>query len=225
MYIWSYYIHLCKGELECDTVSLKACILTYKNMSHILINKGAMAEYSQLEILLATLQRDGSGNFLIKLEEDPRPPSRWEYNTLWKQYLDSFLTTNTLAIMHSGWVCTVPGDSPYSVPAGVSLTPIALGVHILAVSNEDSPALEQSTEKIKWTCKLSIWRSPSRPGLSRWARWISPNTEATQQPGCIPSKLTIHLWTDQQAFHHWMNPWDPLSTDHDQFQIMIYCMD
>jgi len=54
-------------QLEHANVGLKALILTYDNISRIMINKGALAEYSQVEMLLGALPRDLRFRVVMKL--------------------------------------------------------------------------------------------------------------------------------------------------------------
>jgi len=73
---------LCRDQLECGNVGLKACILTYDHISCVMINKEALAEYSQMEMLLGALPQDLKLKAGIKLELDPRDPSPYKYNNL-----------------------------------------------------------------------------------------------------------------------------------------------
>jgi hypothetical protein len=47
-----------RDQLDCGKISLKGYILTDDNISHIVINKKALAEYSQVEMFLRALPRD-----------------------------------------------------------------------------------------------------------------------------------------------------------------------
>jgi len=58
---------LCKEQWECGKVGLKAFILAYDNISRIIIDKGALAEYSQVEMLLGALPRNLSAKAVMKL--------------------------------------------------------------------------------------------------------------------------------------------------------------
>jgi hypothetical protein len=57
MNIRSYLERLCRDQLERGNLGLKAFILAYDNISRIMISKGALAEYSQVEMLLGASQR------------------------------------------------------------------------------------------------------------------------------------------------------------------------
>jgi len=63
MYTRWYMEGLCRNQLERGNVSLKTIILTHGNITHIMINKGALAEYSQVEMLLGALPRDLRGKW------------------------------------------------------------------------------------------------------------------------------------------------------------------
>lgn len=52
MYTRLYLEQLCKEQLECGYVSLKAFILAYDNISRAMIGKGALSKYSLVEMLL-----------------------------------------------------------------------------------------------------------------------------------------------------------------------------
>jgi hypothetical protein len=119
MYTRSYLERLCKDQRERGNVGLKAFILAYDNISRIMIDKGALAEYSQVEMLLGALPRNLRAKAVMKLELDPRDPSTFKYDKLRKHVLDKCVTADALALLDSEGARTAPGVSPYSVPAGV----------------------------------------------------------------------------------------------------------
>jgi len=80
MYTRSYLERLCKEQRERGNVGLKAFILAYDNISRIMIDKGALAEYSQVEMLLGALPRNLRAKAVMKLELDPRDPSTFKYD-------------------------------------------------------------------------------------------------------------------------------------------------
>ena len=110
-----------KDQLEHRKVSLNAVVLTYNNICHIMIYMGALAKYSQVEMLLETLPRNMSANARMKLEPDLREPLMFKYKKIQMHILDKCVTTDTLTVLDMERVHTVPGVSPYSVPAGVPL--------------------------------------------------------------------------------------------------------
>jgi len=61
---------------------LKAFILTYDNISHIIIDKEALAEHSQVEMLLRALPRQLRVKVVTNMELDPRDPSTFKYDKL-----------------------------------------------------------------------------------------------------------------------------------------------
>ena len=52
-----YFERQCRDQLEREIIGLRAFILAYDNISRIMINKGAWAEYTQVEMLLGALPR------------------------------------------------------------------------------------------------------------------------------------------------------------------------
>jgi hypothetical protein len=117
----SYLERLCRDQRERGNIHLKAFIFTYDNISPIMINKGALAEYSQEEMLLGALRRDSRANAVMKHELDPRDPSTFQYDKLPKHVLDKCTSADVLALLYSEAARTAPGVSPYSIPAGVPL--------------------------------------------------------------------------------------------------------
>ena len=87
MYARSCLERLCWDQLERGNVSLKAFILAYDNISRIMISKGALAEYSQVEMLLGALSRDLRAKAVMKLELDPKDPLTFKYDKLQKHVL------------------------------------------------------------------------------------------------------------------------------------------
>jgi hypothetical protein len=56
------------------------------------INKGALAEYSRVEMLLGALSPDLRVQAVMKLELHPRDPSMFKYDKLRKHVLDKSVT-------------------------------------------------------------------------------------------------------------------------------------
>jgi hypothetical protein len=73
---------LCRDQLARGNVGLKALILAYDNICHIMINKGALAEYSTVEMLLRALPRDLRAQVVMKIDVDSGDPSRFKYDKL-----------------------------------------------------------------------------------------------------------------------------------------------
>jgi hypothetical protein len=71
MYTSSYLVRLCNDQGECGNVDLEAFILAYDNIGRILIDKRALAEYSQVEMLLGAVPTNLKRNAVMKLELDP----------------------------------------------------------------------------------------------------------------------------------------------------------
>jgi len=151
MYTRLYLERLCRNQLQHGIISLKAFIITYDNLSYILINKGAKAEYSQVEMLLGTLPRDLRAQAVMKLGLDPRDPSTFNYDKLPKYVLDKCSTADALALLDSEDARTAPGVAPYAIPAGVPLPQMPVVVNLPAIPNEESQAPAPATEEIPIT--------------------------------------------------------------------------
>jgi hypothetical protein len=148
MYTRSYFERLCRDQLERGNVGLKAFILADDNISSIMISKGVLAEYSQVEMLLGALPRDFRAKAVMKLEIDHRDPSTFKYEKLRKHVLDECATADVLALLDSEGVSTAPGVSPYSLPAGVPLPQMPVVLNLPAIPNEETPAPAQAIEEI-----------------------------------------------------------------------------
>jgi len=75
MYTRLYSERWGRDQLKRGNLGLKAFIRAYDNISCILINKGALAEYSLVELLLDALPRDLRTKAVMILEQDPRDPT------------------------------------------------------------------------------------------------------------------------------------------------------
>ena len=139
---------LCRDQLERGNVGLKAFTLAYDNISCIRINKGALAEYSQVEMLLGALPRDLRAKAVMKLNLDPRDPSTFKYDKFPKHVLDKGATADALALQDLEGACTAPGVSPYSIPAGVPLLQMPVVANLPAIPIEVTPAPSQAMEGI-----------------------------------------------------------------------------
>jgi hypothetical protein len=148
MYMRSYIERLCQGQLEGGHITLKPFILAYDNISRNMITKGALAEYSQVEMLLEALPRDLSVKAVIKLELDLRDHSMFKYDKLRKYVLDKCATADALGLLDSEGASTVPGVSLYSIPGGVPLTQMPVVVNLPAIPTEETPAPTQAMEEI-----------------------------------------------------------------------------
>jgi len=124
---------LCWDQLERGNVGQKAFILAYDIISRIMIRRGALAEYSQVQMLLRALRRDLRAKAVMNLELDPRDPSRFKYKKLRMHVLDKCATADALALLHSEGACTVPGVSPYLIPPGVLLPQMPVVVDLPAI--------------------------------------------------------------------------------------------
>lgn len=82
MYTSLYLDQPCWDQGEHRKIGLKAFILTVDNISHTMIDKGVLAEFSQVEMLLGALTINLRGKFITNLELDPRDPSKVKYDKL-----------------------------------------------------------------------------------------------------------------------------------------------
>jgi len=124
---------LCNDYLERGKVSLKAFSLACDNNSRIMINKGALAEYSQKEMLVGSHPRDFIVNAVLQLELDPRDPSTFTYNKLRKDVLNECATTDALAVLDSEGAGMAPAVSPYPPPAEGPLPQMPVVVDLPAI--------------------------------------------------------------------------------------------
>jgi len=148
MYTTSYLEWLCKDQRERGNFDLKTYILAYDNISRMMIDKGALAEYSQVEMLLGALQGNLGPNALMSLELDRRDPLTFKYDKLWKDGIGNCVTANAITLLASEVAHMAPGVSPYPVPAGVPLPQMPVVINLLAIISEQSPAPAQGTEEI-----------------------------------------------------------------------------
>jgi len=84
-----------------------------------MINKGALAKYSQVEIMLGALPRDLGPKAVIKLGLDPRNPSTFNYERLRNHVLGKCATADAVVLLDLTGACMSPTVSPYSIPTGV----------------------------------------------------------------------------------------------------------
>jgi len=148
MHTTSYLKRLCRDQLGCGNISLNAVIFAHDLMRRNMIKTGALAEYSQVEMFLGDLPRDFRAKVVMILEQDPRDPSTFKYDTLRKPVLGKCATADALAIRASQGAQTAPGFSPYSITAGVPLPQLPVVVNLLAIPNEETLAPVQATEEI-----------------------------------------------------------------------------
>jgi hypothetical protein len=112
-----------------------------------MIRNGALAEYSQVEMLFGSLPRDWKAKAVMKLKLDSRDPSTFKYNQLRKDVLDICATRDALALLDSEAACTAQGVSPYSIPLVVPLPQMPVVVNLPAFPNEETPAPAEATNE------------------------------------------------------------------------------
>jgi len=144
MYIRSYLARLCREHLESGNISLKDFILDYDNISHSIISKGTLAEYSQVDVLIGALPRYWRAKVVMKFELDPRAPSMFKYNKLQKHVLDKCGTADAVALLDPEGACVALGVTPETIPAGVLLPKMPVGVNLLAFPNKETTGSTKS---------------------------------------------------------------------------------
>jgi len=147
----SYMERLWKDQLERGNVCLKGCILPYDNISHIMIIKGALGVYSGVEMLLWALPRDIRGTAVMKLEQNPRDPSRLRFDRVRKHLPNKCATPNARGLLDWDGTRKALGVTPYSNPAGVRLPQMPVVVNLPAILSEESPPQAQAMEEIPIT--------------------------------------------------------------------------
>jgi hypothetical protein len=68
MHTDSHLEQVCRETQDQWNVSLKAIILAYENISHIIIHKGVFVDYSLVSMLFGGLRRDSTAKVVIKLD-------------------------------------------------------------------------------------------------------------------------------------------------------------
>jgi len=113
-----------------------------------MINKGALAEYSPVEMLLTALPRALSAKAVMQLELDPRDRFTFKYDTLQTHVLIDCITADALTLLDSEGAHTVLGVSLYPIPAGVPLPQMPEVVNFPAIPIEVTPVPEQAIQEI-----------------------------------------------------------------------------
>jgi len=78
-----------------------------------MIKKGALAEYSHVDMLLRALPRDLRAQAAMILDLDPGDPSMFKYNQLQKHVFDKCANADALAPLDSEGAHTALGVSHY----------------------------------------------------------------------------------------------------------------
>jgi len=100
-----------------------------------MVDKGAFAVYSPVEILLRDLPRNLRAKSGMKLQIDLRVPLMFKYNTLSRHVIDPLVTTDALDLLDSEGACAVPGVSPYSIPVRVPLPQMLVVIIFLPINS------------------------------------------------------------------------------------------
>jgi len=101
VYTRLYLERQCQDQLDCENISLEAFILAYDNISCIIINRRALAKYSQVEMMLGGLPRDWTAKVVMKLELDPRDHSTSKYDKVQNHVLYQCGSTDSVALLDS----------------------------------------------------------------------------------------------------------------------------
>jgi len=148
MYTRSYLEQLYQDQRAPGDFSLEAFILTYNNISRIMIDKGVFAEYTQVEMVLGALPTNLSAKVVMKLELDLWDPSKCKYNKLWKHIFDRCVTAEAHAHLDLEGASSAPGVSPGSVAAGVPLPQMPAVIIVPAIPRTVTPAPAAATKEI-----------------------------------------------------------------------------
>jgi len=172
-----------------------------------MINMGALAEYSQLEMFLGTLLKDLRAKAVMKVELDPGDSSKLQYDKLQKHVLSKCPTADAPAIIDWAGARTALGIGPYSIPAGVLLPQMAVVLNLRAIPSEEALAPVQAMEEIPitkaeytidtkiasmmkafeaWTIQLSTLNEPTYGGYQTASMYA---IEADHPPPHTPMHL------------------------------------
>jgi len=146
--MWSYLKWLFKHQLKRGHVGLKAFVLANDNIRCIMIKKGALAVYSEAEMLLRAIPRELKSIAVLQLELVPRDPLMFTFDTLRKHILDKCFTADGLAQLDMGGTHMAPGVSCDSIPAGLCLPQMPVMVDHQVIPNKENLAPTQVLDEI-----------------------------------------------------------------------------
>jgi hypothetical protein len=115
----------------------KVFILPHDLLTRIMISKGALAEYSQVEMLLRVLPRDLRAKAVMKLELHPSDPWTFKYDTLPKYFLDTSATGDALDLLDVEGACRAPG---VSIHAGYPFPQMPVVANLAGITKEETLA-------------------------------------------------------------------------------------
>lgn len=141
MYTGSDLEPLGRDPPEFINVQLNARILPHDNISPSMITKRAVAEDSQVAMLLRALQGDLCANAVMKIEQDRRVPVTFQFDKLQKHILSKCATLDALAILDLNGSHTAPAVSPYSIEAAITLLQIPVVVILQRIVDETTPVV------------------------------------------------------------------------------------
>lgn len=142
IYMTSYLRQKCKNQLKWEIVALKVFILPYDNISSIMMNKGAMAKYRQVEILYQALPRDLKAEVANLFEIDSRDPSTFLYGKFKRHLLTTCVTTDAFTLLDLEGAHMALVVSSYSGPACILLPHVTVVAYIQTISFNASPVPE-----------------------------------------------------------------------------------
>lgn len=106
-----------------------------------------MAEYSQVEMLLAALPSELRVQVVLPLELDIREPSTFNYNKLRKHVHKKCVTPAALTLRDAEGAITTLRFSRSSIPAGFLLPKMPVVVNLSVLPSEATQAPAQATKK------------------------------------------------------------------------------
>lgn len=128
-----------KDQQDCGNISPKALFLANDNISLIMTDTEALADDSQMHILLGDLPWELKANVVMKLELDPRNPSMFTYATLQKLVFNNCFHTYDRTILDLDGARMVPRVHLYSVRAAIPFPQMLALVNLLAICREEIP--------------------------------------------------------------------------------------
>jgi len=113
-----------------------------------MINKGALAKYSQGDIMRGALPRVLRVKAVMTLELDLRDPATSKHSRTQTPVVDRCVTTDAITLLDPDRATTAPGVSSYSIAAWVPLSLISVELNLPAISNQETPAPAEATKAI-----------------------------------------------------------------------------
>jgi hypothetical protein len=115
----------------------------------------------------------------MKLELDPRDPSKWKYDKLRKHVLNDSANADDVVLLDPEDAPQPPGVHPYSIPAGVPVPPMPVVVNIPLIPNEETLAPAQDTEEIPIGKAKNSFNTKMNNMMKPFEAWAVQPSKAT----------------------------------------------